>query len=175
MAAPPRAEILFAMTVLVTAASRHGATREIAEAIARELAGEGLDVELLRAEDVSAVDGYEAVVLGSAVYMGSWLEPATRIVDEHAAALAERPTWLFSSGPLGEPLRPKEEDAVRIEPILEATRAREHRLLAGKLDKRGLGFGERAVVAAFRAPEGDFRDWDEIAAWSREIASALRG
>ena len=58
--------------------------------------------------------------------------------------------------------------------IIEATEPEEHRILAGKLDKDQLTFGERAIVVAVRSPEGDFRDWDEIAAWAGQIAETLR-
>ena len=57
---------------------------------------------------------------------------------------------------------------------LEATHAREHRVFAGKLDRSRLGFFEKAVVIALRAPEGDFRDWDEIRDWASSIASSLQ-
>jgi menaquinone-dependent protoporphyrinogen oxidase len=161
------------MKVLVAVASKHGATQEIAEAIGRGLGERGLDAEVKPVDDVVDVARYEAIVLGSAVYMGQWLEPARFFVDEHHDELAAKPTWLFSSGPIGDPPKPTEGEAVRIGPIVEATHAREHRLFAGKLDKGKLGFGERAMVRAFRAPEGDFRNWDEIAAWAGEIARAL--
>lgn len=161
-------------TLLVAVASRHGATREIAEAVADTLRDEGLDVVVSDAADVADVSGYDAVVVGSAVYVGRWLEPARDLVHEHADDLAARPTWLFSSGPIGDPPKPEAEDAVQISELADLVRARGHRLFSGKLDRSALGFGERAVVLAFRAPEGDFRDWDEIATWSREIAAALR-
>jgi menaquinone-dependent protoporphyrinogen oxidase len=162
------------LRALVAVASRHGSTREIAEAIAGTLRDEGLDVVVSDSADVTDVSGYDAVVLGSAVYVGRWLEPARALVDEHGDELAARPTWLFSSGPIGDPPKPEAEDAVQISEIAERVSARDHRLFAGKLDRSTLGFGERAVVLAFRAPEGDFRDWDEIAGWARGIAAALR-
>jgi menaquinone-dependent protoporphyrinogen oxidase len=163
------------MRILVASASRHGATREIAAAIGETLAREGLDVDVRDAESVTDVSGYGAVVLGSAVYVGHWLEPARRLVERHGADLAARPTWLFSSGPLGDPPRPAEPDAVRVDDLVAATGAREHRLFAGRLDRSLLGFGERAVVVAVRAREGDFRDWDAIRAWARDIAGGLEG
>ena len=60
----------FGITILVTAASAHGATQEIAEAIAAALRRRGLDVALLTPDDVHDVEMYDAVVLGSAVYAG---------------------------------------------------------------------------------------------------------
>jgi menaquinone-dependent protoporphyrinogen oxidase len=160
------------MAVLVAVASKYGATREIADAIGQMLAEQSIEAEVANVGEVGSVSSYEAVVLGSAVYVGHWLEPARTFVDEHTDELSGRPTWLFSSGPIGSPPRPAEE-AVQISELVAATGARGHRVFAGKLDKSKLSFGERAVVFAFRAEEGDFRNWDEIAGWAAEIATAL--
>jgi menaquinone-dependent protoporphyrinogen oxidase len=161
------------MRVLVAVASRHGATLEIADAISRVLAASGLDTETSAFETVDDLAPYDAFVLGSAVYVGRWLELARDFVEAHGAELAGRPTWLFSSGPIGAPPRPAAEDAVQVDEIAATTGARGHRLFAGRLDKSTLGFGERAMVLAFRVAEGDYRDWAEIEAWALEIAAAL--
>ena len=72
------------MRVLVTAATRYGATTEIAQAIAETLGERGLDATVLPAEQVEEVDGDDAVVVGSAVYAGHWLKPARQLVKRHA-------------------------------------------------------------------------------------------
>jgi len=77
-----------------------------------------------------------------------------------------------ASGPLGVPPKP-ESDPVDIPALVARTRAREHRVFTGRLDTNRLGLGERIVVKGVRAAEGDFRPWDEIRAWAREIAVAL--
>jgi menaquinone-dependent protoporphyrinogen oxidase len=161
------------MKVLVTAATRYGATGEIARAIAEVLRGHGLDPTVVAPEQVDTVDGYDAVVLGSAVYAGQWLQPARELVGRCAGGLADRPVWLFSSGPVGDPPKP-EEDPVDVAEILAATKARGHRVFAGKLDRSQLRFPDKAIVAALRVPEGDFRDWAEITSWAAGIARALR-
>jgi menaquinone-dependent protoporphyrinogen oxidase len=161
------------MRALVVVASKHETTWEIAEAIGRALERRGIDAPVRRVEDVEGLDGYGAVIVGSAIYAGRWLEPATRFVRANAAALQGLPVWAFSSGPVGDPPRPAEEEAVRLDEILELTRAREHRVFAGRLDKGRLGWGERAVVRVFGAAEGDFRDWQAIDAWAQGIAAAL--
>jgi menaquinone-dependent protoporphyrinogen oxidase len=161
------------MKVLVTAATKHGATGEIAQVIGDALRERGLDPTVLEAEQVDSVDGYDAVVLGSAVYAGHWLKPARELVGRCGDALAARPVWLFSSGPVGDPPKP-EEDPVDVAEVLAATRAREHRVFAGKLVRKQLAFPERAIVSALRVPEGDFRDWAEITGWAGAIATALR-
>ena len=159
------------MRVLVTAATKYGATTEIAAAIAEVLDEHGLEATVLPPEQVKGVDGYDVVVVGSAVYAGHWLKPA-RELERHSAALADRPVWLFSSGPVGDPPKP-EEDPVDVADLLAATDAREHRIFAGKLVRKQLSFPERAIVSALRVPEGDFRDWTEIRQWAAGIADAM--
>jgi menaquinone-dependent protoporphyrinogen oxidase len=161
------------MRVLVTAASKYGATAEIAAAIAEVLDEHGLEATVLSPEEVNGVDGYDAVVVGSAVYAGHWLKLAKELAERHARGLAGRPVWLFSSGPVGDPPKP-EEDPVDVAEFVAATGAREHRVLAGKLVRKQLSFPERAIVSALRVPEGDFRDWAEIRLWAAEIAEALQ-
>jgi menaquinone-dependent protoporphyrinogen oxidase len=161
------------MRVLVASASRYGATHEIADAVGATLRAAGLEVEVRHADEVSGFADFDAAVLGSAVYMGRWLEPARALVDLRAPALAGIPTWLFSSGPIGDPPKPAEDKAVQIDEIVEATGARGHVVFSGRLDKSAMRFGDRAVVTALRSPDGDFRDWDAIASWASGIAEDL--
>jgi menaquinone-dependent protoporphyrinogen oxidase len=161
------------MNVLVTAASKYGATGEIAAAIGEVLTDHGLDATVLPCEQVDGVDGYDAVVLGSAVYAGHWLKAARALVARAGGALAGRPVWLFSSGPIGDPPKP-EEDPVDVADILAVIRAREHRLFAGKLVRRQLSFGDKAIAVALRVPDGDFRDWAAIKGWAAQIAATLQ-
>jgi hypothetical protein len=76
-------------------------------------------------------------------------------------------------GATEEEVHKPEEDPVDVAPVLEATGARDHRIFAGKLDKGALGFAEKAIVLALRAPEGDFRDWDAMRGWASGIAADL--
>ena len=167
-----------AMRTLVAVASRHGATTAIAERIGevirRELYDRGInaDIDVRSVEAVTTLDGYGAVVLGSAVYMGRWLKAARTFANVHAAQLAEIPVWLFSSGPVGDPSKP-DTDPSDVGPIMDSIHPKEHRRFTGKLDRRQLGFAERAVVRAAKAPDGDFRDWLAIEVWAAEIAAVL--
>jgi menaquinone-dependent protoporphyrinogen oxidase len=158
----------------VTAASRHGATHEIAEAIARGLRERGVEADAHPVESLESLDGYGAFGVGSAVYVGRWLEPARELVETQAATLAAAPVWLFSCGPLGPPdaLKP-DGDPVDVEELVKTAQPVEHRVFAGRLDRKLLSFGEKALVIAVRAPEGDFRDWDAIDAFAGDIAERL--
>ena len=164
------------MRVLVTAASRHGATHEVASAIAQGLARRGVEADARPVEELAELDGYDAFVIGSAVYVGRWLDPARELVEGHEGTLANAPVWLFSSGPLGPPdaLKP-EGDPVDVAALIGTSRAIGHRVFAGRLDRKLLSFTEKAVVVAVRAPEGDFRDWEAIDGFASEIAGQLKG
>jgi len=159
------------MKVLVTAATRHGSTAEIGAAILRVLHLRGIDADHVAPSDLEDISGYDAVVLGSAIYAGRWLAPATSLVTRFAPRLAEIPVWLFSSGPVGEPRRP--EEPAGLATISAQTGALEHRLFAGKLDKSELGLLERAMVRAVHASDGDYRSWGDISRWASEIADTL--
>ena len=89
-----------AMTVLVAYGTTGGSTAEIAGWIAEELRTAGLDVRLLAAGAVDDVAGYEALVLGAAMYAAGWHADARKFAKRFAGRFAGRPVWLFSSGPL---------------------------------------------------------------------------
>jgi menaquinone-dependent protoporphyrinogen oxidase len=175
------------VTVLVAYASRHGATAGIAERIAAGLRAAGLAAEARPVKDVRDVSGYEAFIIGSAAYMFHWLKEATSFAKRHRAVLAERPVWIFSSGPLGTDLVDKDG-----RDVFESTRPKEFAQLQALLRPRGervffgawdadasaIGIGERflRLMPKSRAalPVGDFRDWPAIDAWAVEIASEIQ-
>jgi len=159
--------------VLVAAASKRGATAQIANHIGETLRRRGCEVTVADAADVDKLDGYDAVVLGSAVYAGHWLDDAKVRADRIAVHRLRPTVWLFSSGPVGDPPRHRE-DPVNVAAITDATTPREHRVFAGKIDKSQLDLAERAIMIAVRAPDGDFRALDAIAAWANEIADTLQ-
>jgi menaquinone-dependent protoporphyrinogen oxidase len=172
------------MSTLVVYASKHGATQGIAERIAIKLGEAGQETEALPVEAVDDLMGYEAFVVGSAVYAGHWQKEASAFVQRNRTVLASRPVWLFSSGPLGtEATDGKGRDlTVAAEPkeIAEfegAIGPKGHRVFFGALDPDKLGFSERAIrklpAARTMLPEGDFRDWTEIDTWASNIAHDL--
>jgi menaquinone-dependent protoporphyrinogen oxidase len=161
------------MTILIAVASRHGSTHEIAEAIADELHTAGHGAEVRPCDADTPVHAYDAVILGSAVYMGNWLPEAHQFVQRHQAWLEVVPVWLFSSGPVGQPDPRPSGGPAHLEALLAMTRAREHQTFVGKLDMACLGLVERVIAGAVKAPTGDFRDWPAIRAWAREIAATL--
>lgn len=179
------------MNVLVAYASRHGATQGIAERIAQTLEGNGLEVTLRPVGEADWVDHYDAFVIGSAAYLGGWLDQATAFVRRNRGALAAHPVWLFSSGPVG----PDVVDAKGRDPVEAAAPKefaefartigpRDERVFFGAYDPdappSGMAEGlmhrfMRVMPAARNAlPAGDYRDWPAIEAWAEGIARELQ-
>ena len=176
------------MKVLVVYASKTGFTKGIAESVGERLAKRGLQVDVREASGALSVGGYDAFVIGSAIYMFHWVKEAREFVSRNRTLLAARPVWLFSSGPVGtkttdadgkdvrEAAGPKELDELR-----ESVRPRDYRVLFGGLDgsrlKGTMGLVYRMMsrnkAARESMPEGDFRDWKEIESWADGIADAL--
>lgn len=174
------------MKVLVAYATRHGATTGIAERIAQTISSTGHPAEAKPVAELDGVAGYDAVVVGSAAYMFHWLKPATKFVRRHQADLVEKPVWLFSSGPLGTDLV---DDEGR--DVFETSLPKEFALFDTLIHPRGVkvffgawdpeapprGAAERFMkllpASKTALPAGDFRDWDAIDVWAREIAAEL--
>lgn len=160
------------MHILIAVASRHGSTREIAAGLAQELRALRHTVSV-RDAGQAALDGEDAVIIGSAVYLGHWLPEARAFVTAHEPALRRLPVWLFSSGPVGAVPPAPAVDPAHLAALQAATGARGHRLFGGKLAPHTLNLGEWLIIKAAHAPEGDYRDWAAISAWADEIAGAL--
>jgi menaquinone-dependent protoporphyrinogen oxidase len=160
------------MKLLIAVSSKHGSTAEIAGSIGETVREAGVEVDVVDAQDVASVAPCDAVIVGSAVHMGRWMGPARDLVNGSADALRTRPVWLFSSGPLGRDIVDPA-DAAQGNNLLELVGGREHRVFAGKADKRGLGFIERRILSLVKNPSGDHRDWAAIHAWASSIAAEL--
>lgn len=161
------------MKVLIVYASKYGSTGGVAEAIADAFRERGHEADLHEAASATAPDGHDAVVVGSGVYMGSWLKPAVTYLDTHAASLLVRPVWLFGVGPLGaENPQPAGEPQGTAE-LVERVGARSYQTFTGALDRGRLSLIDKMVARAVKAPDGDFRDWPAIRAWAHGVADAL--
>jgi menaquinone-dependent protoporphyrinogen oxidase len=161
------------MKVLVSVASKHGATFEIAEEISATLAAAGFQTAVLPPDAVTTLADYDAVIIGSSVYVGHWVDAAVSFVERFEKEIRERPTWLFSSGPIGHDPR-ADDDPADLAELMATTGAREHRVFSGQVDRSRLGLGEKVILTAVRAPEGDYRPWDEIRGWAGAIAATLK-
>jgi menaquinone-dependent protoporphyrinogen oxidase len=172
------------MKALVAYASKYGATEGIAQRIGEALRKRGLDVDVKRCDDAHEASGYDAYVVGSAVYEGNWRKDARKFVEGNAGVLSARPTWLFSSGPVGTEKVDKEGNDVlkgaeprQFSAYDDLVHPRGMQVFRGAYDHDKLRGGDRIVawIPAVRdiLPQGDFREWDAIDAWADSIADEL--
>ena len=163
--------------VLVAYATKYGSTKEIAEKIGEVLNQSGLNADIRDVKQVKDLSECDAVVLGSAAYIGSWRHSAAKFLKAHEAVLKERPVWLFSSGPTGEgdPVKlaqnwrfPK-----KLQPVADRIGPRDITLFHGNADPDKLTRMHKWMMNKVEAPLGDFRDWQMIESWAQGIAEDL--
>ncbi len=164
------------MRVLVTYATKNGATAGIAQAIGEELGKLGLGVEVRPVNEVRDLRGYDAVLLGSAIYFGKWRKEALRFGERHAGELRGRPVWLFDSGPLNaSPDEGKNEPVEAADELARAIGARARVTFGGRLMREDAGgFTRRLMDSGKAGSYGDFRNFDRIRSWARGIGEDLR-
>ena len=164
--------------VLVTYATKYGATAEIAEKIGQVLQKEGLAADVVPVKKMKDLSPYSAVVLGSAVYIGRWRKEAVQFMEKNEQALAERDVWIFSSGPTdeGDPLELVEGWTLpdKLKPVAERIQPHDIAVFHGVLDLDTLNFIERTMLSKMDVPVGDFRDWEMIAEWATAVADTLK-
>jgi menaquinone-dependent protoporphyrinogen oxidase len=179
------------LKVLIVYASKTGFTKGIAESIGDKLRERAFQVDIQEAGAVRDPRGYDAYVIGSALYMFHWIKEAKEFVSKNRSILAGKPVWLFSSGPVGtKPTNPKGQDLLdvavsgpkELDELRKWVNPRDHKVFFGGLDGSKLtgstGFMYRLVMKSESAresmPEGDFRDWTVIEVWANGIADALQ-
>ncbi|MCW2829695.1 MAG: hypothetical protein JWP31_387 [Aeromicrobium sp.] len=161
-------------SVVIAAATRHGSTTEVAERIERtmrEHLSPTWTVSTADLADVQTFGAADAVVLGSAVYLGHWLRPAIKALHY----LKDAPLldlWLFSTGPISDDLSENARVTTPDE-MVEQGCAAEHMVFSGRLDTSHLSWWERLIVRAVGAVSGDRRDWAAVDDWATSIATQL--
>jgi len=157
---------------LVAYATKHGTTGEVAEAVAEELKGLGLEVELRELRKVRDLDEYRAVVIGAPLYMGRWHKDARKFLRRHRKALSEHPVAVFALGPL----KLTEEDVAGSRKQLDRALALAPELRPATVEVFGGAIDPAKLSFPFNRMEaGDARDWDAIRAWARSLPAELRG
>jgi menaquinone-dependent protoporphyrinogen oxidase len=164
--------------VLVAHASKYGATAEIAEKIGEVLREAGLTVDVVPAKKAGDPSSYAAVVLGSAVYIGGWRKEAVKFLKNNQEKLAERPVWIFSSGPAGKgdpvELLKGWRFPGKVSSAIEAIKPVDIAVFHGSVNSQKMNALERFMIKNVKSPLGDFRDWEAITAWAKKIAAKLQ-
>jgi menaquinone-dependent protoporphyrinogen oxidase len=163
-----------AARILVAYATKKGSTAEIAEAIGKELQSAGHETTVKEMTEVVALEKYDAIVLGAPVYMGKMIGIG-KFVTRFRGKLAAKPVAVFAAGtaPISKNAKQIENEtklpARSIAPQEPVSTA----LFAGKVDPEKFNFIMRKMVAADPSIVGDFRDWEAIAAWARELPGKM--
>jgi len=157
--------------VLVVYASRYGSTGEIAEEIAEVLRDVGVDVAVSNVLETERVAGYGGVVIGSPIYMGKWLPEAVDFVKNFQNDLRRVPVAVFAVGfSMKEPSETNRESGrAAISVIRPYVHPFDVGIFAGKLSFDELSPPDAEIIRMAGVTEGDYRDWDEIAAWAGEL------
>ncbi|OQU93541.1 Flavodoxin domain-containing protein [Cladophialophora immunda] len=170
------------MPILITYATCHGSTREVAERIASRLHADGFAVDCRSVDHVYSVENYSAVILGSAVHGQKWLLDAQKFLDIEAMGLQMKPTWTFSVGmapAVGSKWirdRAVRRESRQIEEIVlrKLPKVRDHRLFAGQDDGSETPAPVRCLWSCIGGRWGDYRDWAQIDEWADIIAKELK-
>jgi menaquinone-dependent protoporphyrinogen oxidase len=159
------------MCVLVTYGSKRGGTKGIAQVLSASLHDAGVEVLLVPAQQVRSLAGFDAVVVGGALYANRWHHAARRFVARHELALRRVPVWFFSSGPLDDSaFRTVIPPVYQLEVLMERVGGQGHVTFGGRLSPDARGFPASAMA---KKHPGDWRHPEQIGAWGLEIAAAL--
>jgi menaquinone-dependent protoporphyrinogen oxidase len=161
--------------VLVAYASKYGSTAGVAQKIGEVISSQNLSVEVKPIQDVTSLEGYKAVVLGSAVRYGQWLGDASRFVKEHQDVLHRLPVAIFSVhmqnlGEDPEEVKARESYTAPIHALLTPGR---EAFFSGKVDVSNLSLLDKVVFKAVKGKEGDLRNWDAISTWAGSLPADL--
>lgn len=161
---------------LVVYGTKTGCTQGIAERIGATLAARGSAVDVVAASDKPDPAGYDAVIVGSGVRVGSWHGSVKEWVAANAALLRQVPTAFFTAC-LTMAAEPAKADEVRAytNPLAEETGLEpvDIGLFAGMNEPKRFSLPERLVMKAMKAPQGDFRDFEAVSAWADLVAGKL--
>ncbi len=157
--------------ILVTYASNAGSTAEVAQAIGDTLQKHGGTVDVMPTKYVKSLDGYRAVVVGSAVRMGCWLPEAVKFVEQHRDELSQRPTAFFAVHlmNMGSDETSQKSRLAYLDPVRRLVTPKSEAFFAGVGNWKKVTFFESLLGKAVKAPTGDFRDWTAIRGWAEGL------
>jgi menaquinone-dependent protoporphyrinogen oxidase len=165
--------------VLVAYASLCGSTAEIAEEMGQVLQEAGADVRVCDVTDVLSLEGYSAVVLGTAIRLGQPVKPMKHFLRQFGPDVAALPNAVFSVGTVPRYQTPSAvcEAARYLSGVVSAVQPMSIAMFAGKIDPKTIAMPWRALVEhseqGSRYAAGDWRDWNAIDSWARDLARLL--
>lgn len=166
--------------ILVTYASRTGATAGVAEAIGKSLAEAGVNVDVLPMQEVKDLASYRAVIAGSSIQGQHWLPEAFQFLQDYRSELRGMPfaaflvcmTLAMKNGNY------RQQVSDWMEPVRRQVRPLSEGLFSGSLDiSKVPSFSDRMKfkmsVKMGVWSEGDHRDWNAIRSWAESLRPLL--
>ncbi|HMA05523.1 MAG TPA: flavodoxin domain-containing protein [Methanomicrobiales archaeon] len=162
--------------ILIAYTSRRGSTAEIAEAMGKELEAVGNSVQVTDMKNVASIEGFQAVVIGTPIYLGKVEKPVHAFVARHREGLLAVPVAAFAVGitPVNSPPEAVEGVLATFRAALDPVKPVAVTMFAGVLDMSKMSFLERTIIGSMKILTGDFRDWDAIKKWARELPAVLK-
>lgn len=164
--------------ILIAYASEFGTTGEVAEAIGEVLCQDGNTVETKWVKNVKDLNGYDAVIIGSAIQYDRWMPEATRFVTANQHILSKLPVaFFFTCLVLSRKTEKAEHKAMgysdKLYSLVPQVKPVDVGRFAGVLDFSKMSFFFRLLFKGFSlitgVQEGDYRDWDAIHSWAKGI------
>ena len=157
--------------ILVTYATRAGSTIGIADAIVISLRKRGFSVTERPMKENPPVKGYQAVIIGSAIRRNAWLPEAVAFLRTNREALRRVRVALFTVHMLnrGDDEVSRRNREAYLDPLRSLVLPVTHVFFSGKINPEYLSLIDRLLVRTLAAPQGDFRDWDEIGNWAEKV------
>lgn len=168
--------------IFVIYSTLSGCTTTIAKRIGVDLIAYGARPFVVSVEEMPHIaSDADAVIFGSGMRMGKFHKDAREWLMANVDTFSQLPTAFFSVGL--RPASPQANGMVQAERDLDAAVTS----LGGTLHpvssvvlpgwKRSEGFNtmEKLALRVYPLEDGDYRDWDKVDAWAREVAPVLLG
>jgi menaquinone-dependent protoporphyrinogen oxidase len=187
------------MKALIVYGTRYGATAGTAEEIAKVLREESFNVKVVNAkeEKIKDISEYELIAVGTGVAMGRWTGEIEDFVKRFETELAKKKMALFvSTGKFMAERQLKEkptalEETRKIDIDDKVAKYNLHPIsigfFGGVLNLNKMNFLSRRMFGGFMKKEMgtegftetepgvfDMRNWEEIRAWTKDLAQKAR-
>jgi menaquinone-dependent protoporphyrinogen oxidase len=184
------------MRTLIVYGTRYGATASTSEEIGKVLQGEGFDVKVVNAkeEKIKDISHYELIIIGSGMQFGRWTGEAEDFLKRFQKEFAQKKVALFISTMKTVTEREgKTEELEKTRKMELDDKVAKYNLqpislgfFGGVLDFNKMNIITRKTVGFLKpqlekdgfkeSPSGvyELRDWEEIRAWTKELAIKAR-
>ena len=164
--------------ILVVYDSQFGSTAEIAKFIGENLSISNQKVDVKRINEVIDLSIYNHIIIGSAIQYDKWMTEAKDFIVKNETELSTKSVSFFLvclvlSKKTDKATLKAKNYANSIKDLVPKIKVNNFGKFAGDLNYSKMSFGQRilakAIFAIIGVKEGDYRDWNSIKKWSKNI------